>query len=292
MENAGGGVFLGSGGGRGGGGTGRGGAEDGRGGGGKGRGGGGTGRGGGGKGFGGGGKGRGGGGKGERMDDEERAFLDETQAWYGSGEGRDIDATILFHNLHGTRLHHAARYGRCSAIRWLLDHGANVEATTTSAGWTPLTFAVSYDLCDAAVLLLDAGARVDARDQNSCTALHRAARDSRIKMCKLLLSRGASLDARDWNALSYGQDPEAYARRYQSSHNAAFLADVRAAGGWSAYVAAPRSQLLALRRELPALRESGRASPSSARLYERLFSEVPEEIFIHAFEFWRSERDA
>ena len=110
-------------------------------------------------------------------------------------------------------------------------------------------------------------------------------------MCKLLLSRGASLDARDSTALSYGQDPEAYARRYHSSHNAAFLADVRAAGGWSAYVAAPRNQLLALRRELPTLRESGRASPSSVRLHERLFVEIPEDVFIHAFQFWRGERD-
>ncbi|KAH8044597.1 hypothetical protein JL721_12808 [Aureococcus anophagefferens] len=87
------------------------------------------------------------------------------------------------------------------------------------------------------------------------------------------------------------QDPEAHARRYDR-YVAACLADVRAAGGWAAYVAAPRSQLLALRRELPTLRESGRVSPSSVRLYERLFSEVPEEIFIHAVEFWRSERDA
>ena len=64
-----------------------------------------------------------------------------------------------------------------------------------------------------------------------------------------------------------------------------------AAGGWAAYVQVPRTQLLALRRELPALRESGRASPSSVRLHERLFVEIPEDVFIHAFQFWRGERD-
>ncbi|KAK7241884.1 spectrin binding protein [Aureococcus anophagefferens] len=234
-------------------------------------------------------------GKGERMDDEERVFLDEMRAWYGSGEGRDLDATILLPHWHGEvpRLHHAARYGWCSAIRWLLEHGADVEVTT-SGGATPLHFAAVYDRYDAAVLLLDAGACVDARDRSSYyTALHGAATNQQsVKLCKLLLSRGASLDALN----ASGQDPEAYARRVCAgglNPNAAdFLADVRAAGGWAAYVAEPRSQLRELRRELPALRASGRASPSSVRLYERLFSEVPEEIFIHAVEFWRSERDA
>ena len=110
-------------------------------------------------------------------------------------------------------------------------------------------------------------------------------------MCKLLLSRGASLDARDSTALSYGQDPEAYARRYHSSHNAAFLADVRAAGGWSAYVAAPRNQLLALRRELPTCFRTGPCSAPRAQARLFLDKRIPDDVFIHTLTFWRSERD-
>ena len=121
-----------------------------------------------------------------------------------------------------------------------------------------------------------------------------------LVICELLLRAGASID--DVNSRTDWQPDTSMEAALQQKAQPSddeqwlavkrFVADVRAAGGWSAYVAAPRSQLLALRRELPTLRESGRASPSSVRLYERLFSEVPEEIFIHAFEFWRSERDA
>ena len=219
-------------------------------------------------------------------DDEGVAFLEKTRAWYGSGEGRDLDAVIEYGGWDAPRLHHAACYGWCSAMRWLLDHGANVEATDPSKD-TPLHDAAYGVQYDAAVLLLDAGARVDAPDLQSRTALHLAASDGRREMCKLLVSRGASLDARS----RWGIDAEACSRFHNQLTTADFLAAVRAAGGWAAYVQVPRTQLLALRRELPALRESGRASPSSVRLHERLFVEIPEDVFIHAFQFWRGERD-
>ena len=73
----------------------------------------------------------------------------------------------------------------------------------------------------------------------------------------------------------------------------ALLRGVRAAGGWAAYVGVPRLELLALRRALPALRESGRASPSSVPAHERLFlrADVPDDVFSHILTFWRTSRD-
>ena len=106
-------------------------------------------------------------------------------------------------------------------------------------------------------------------------------------MCKLLVSRGASLDAiaREGNA-------EAYSRFHNQPTTADFLAAVRAAGGWAGYVDAPRKELLALRRQLPSLRERGRAAPSSSvSVHERLFVEVPDDVFVHAVSFWRGPRD-
>ena len=107
-------------------------------------------------------------------------------------------------------------------------------------------------------------------------------------MCKLLLSRGASLDARNSHA---GRDPEAIARFGACLNNAAFLAEVRAAGGWSAYVAAPRNQLLALRRELPT---RFRTAPCRERAQARLFLDprIPDDVFVHVLTFWRSARDS
>lgn len=103
------------------------------------------------------------------------------------------------------------------------------------------------------------------------------------------MSRGASLDA----LTESGQDPEARARE-KGSASADLLAEVRAAGGWRPYVDAPRAELLALRRELPSLRERGRASPSSSvPLHETLFlrADVPDDVFSHVLAFWRTPRD-
>ncbi|KAK7232651.1 spectrin binding protein [Aureococcus anophagefferens] len=107
-------------------------------------------------------------------------------------------------------------------------------------------------------------------------------------MCKLLLSRGASLDARN----NDGDDPESQARVYNYTTAADFLAAVRAAGGWLPWLNAPRKELIALRRRLPALRDRGRAAPaSSVRAHERLFLKTPDDVFSHVLAFWRSDRD-
>ena len=178
--------------------------------------------------------------------------------------------------------------GWCSAAKILLENGADVHLGWPSYGMTPLHIAATWDRRDAAVLLLDAGARVNDCDQHGWTALHFAAVNNSSKICKLLLSRGASLDAREAN----GRDPESRARAYGHTTIADLLAAVRAAGGWLPYVDAPRKELLALRQRLPALRDRGRAAPSSSvRAHERLFLKTPEDVFSHVLAFWRSDRD-
>ena len=249
----------------------------------------------------------------------EASFLEQTQAWHAGGAGRDLDAAVLlfsaaigatvepldlFHHedsessvdvvievddddvdieIHDgyTRLTFAASRGWCSSIKWLLENGADIDAG--EHGWTPLHAAAHLDKRDAAVLLLDAGARVDAPDVNRIAPLHGVAYSGNrdLEMCKLLLSRGASLEPRD----NSGQDAEALARRLGHMTMVDLLAAVRAAGGWAGYVDAPR-------RQLPSLRERGRAAPSSSvRVHERLFVEVPDDVFVHAVAFWRGPRD-
>ena len=188
-----------------------------------------------------------------------------------------------------TRLLYAcSRYSWCSAIKSLLELGADVNLGQPSEGRTPLHVAALSGCSDAVLLLLDAGARVNERTGCGRTALHFVAAVHSRKICKLLLSRGASLDARNHR----GENPEAQARAFRNPPAAAFLAAVRAAGGWLPYLNAPRKELLALRQRLPALRDRGRAAPSSSvRAHERLFLKTPDDVFSHVLSFWRSDRD-
>ena len=233
------------------------------------------------------------------MDAHESSFIDQAVRYHASGG--DLDAIVLMtRDEHGgvriencvsgaTRLYLAASHSWCSAINWLLKHGADVHlGWPGNFGMMPLHNAASENRCEPAGLLLDAGARVDDCDQSGLTALHFAAAHNHPTMCKLLLSRGASLDARNHD----GRDPEAWAQRCGSTTTAAFLAAIRAAGGWLPWLEAPRKELLALRQRLPALRDRGRAAPSSSvRAHERLFLDTPDDVFTSIVAFWRSERD-
>jgi len=198
-----------------------------------------------------------------------------------------------------TLLYYAVGSGWCPAITWLIKNGADVDAGEPRTGMTPLHRATrqhgDHDARDAdaaerlaPVLLLDAGARVDERDLAGMTALHYAVESENEETCKLILSRGASLDLLP----NYYFVPEA-ARNRRGKATADFLAEVRAAGGWDKYVHEPRADLLALRQQLPSLRERGRASPSTVRAHERLFlnTSLPDEVFSHILAFWRTSRD-
>jgi hypothetical protein len=238
------------------------------------------------------------------MDARERSFIEEAQRQVDSGRRVDALVDVYFEGDSvrienaadgATCLWYAARKGWCSAITWLLEQGADVNAGGPSRGWMPLHAAAHRGHLDAAVLLLDAGARVNARNRYGMSALHWA---GHTDMCKLLLSRGASLDVRN----NDGEDPEAYARRLGRTATVDLLAAVRAAGGWAAYARAPRVQLLMLR----ILCEQGRAvAPPGllARLFPRETerraslrsarntAELPKEVFWHIAQFWRSDRD-
>ena len=151
-----------------------------------------------------------------------------------------------------------------------------------SDGWTALHITAIGGFYELMCLLLDAGARVDVRSRELNTALHFVGPDHAYKSCELLLSRGAPYDIRNVR----GQDPETRLRQKGCDSAADLVADVRRAGGWAPYVAAPRAELLELRRALPTLRHT-----PSVPLLERLFKEVPDDVFTEVFAFWRSPRD-
>ena len=243
------------------------------------------------------------------MEPREQSFLDEVQRLHAAG--RDLNARCrifqqgddsvgvafsaaeaAWHEIQSL-LYFAAVNGWCSSIVWLLAHGADVNNNVdyrVKGESTALSGAARGNRLDALAILLDAGARVDDGDSCGWTALHKAASWDLVDMCKLLLSRGASLDARN---TYYDQDAEDIAEEFCKHTTRNLLAAVRAAGGWAAYVHAPRAALLALRRELPSLRDRGRAAPSSSvRVHERLFLDTPDDVFTSVLAFWRSDRDS
>jgi ankyrin repeat protein len=87
--------------------------------------------------------------------------------------------------------------GHC-CVRFLIELGADVNATN-NAGATPLLHLIrhrgSMDDFDA---LLKAGAKADIADNNGVTPLHLAAENSNLEMCKALLKvKGVNANAKD-----------------------------------------------------------------------------------------------
>lgn len=260
---------------------------------------------------------------------DDQIFLEELKRWYARGD-RDVSAVgpvDLDRVLTGTPLGLAARRGWCSAIDWLVKKGADVNKGDPIHMTTPLHLAVARNRFAAARRLLDAGADVNPPHQLQKTPLNFAADLGDFRMCRLLLSRGADSGICDRS----GRQPEETARRrvraardgeFKRSHwkNETQIAEqvhvllvaVREAGGWQAYLDAPRRELLAFRRQLPGLRQRANTPTVLERLFlafrrqlpgprrranaptvlERLFLEVPEDVFTHTLRFWRTDRDA
>lgn len=203
------------------------------------------------------------------------------EAWFARGVDPDAGDANGRHLLN-----HAAEYGHCGAIAVCLRFGCDVNARLP--GWAPLHNAAARGREDALAALLAAGADVDAVDLYGTTAVMDAAARGRARAVRRLLAAGARVDT--VNGL--GRDALACARGFSApggAETAALLSAVASAGGWRAYLAAPRKRLLALR----ALCVSGRASPPAGdALYGALFSDrVPAGVAAVVFAFWRTDRD-
>lgn len=95
-------------------------------------------------------------------------------------------------------LHNAAWNGHVETVRFLLNHGADVNAVRQAAStnaWTPLHFTAENDQLECARLLVDAGANINATDQFGQTPLFLAL-DEMVSpnVAKLLIERGADLE--------------------------------------------------------------------------------------------------
>lgn len=70
-----------------------------------------------------------------------------------------------------TPLHRASYGGHKDCVKYLLKHGANIEAKTTDE-WTPLHCAVRWNNVEVAEYLIKQGADINAKSEGGNTPLH------------------------------------------------------------------------------------------------------------------------
>ena len=107
---------------------------------------------------------------------------------------------------HLTALHYAAMNARTKVLEFLIDSGADVNATDTKGGFSPLHWAVINDQpflfheerVDACIeALVRGGGKINAKDFNQATPLHFAARMDNHALVDTLMRLGADPNETD-----------------------------------------------------------------------------------------------
>jgi hypothetical protein len=95
----------------------------------------------------------------------------------------------------------AAMHDRIDTMRFLLEHGANINQCDY-AGWTPLHASIESGAFEAACWLIRYGANVTIQDKEGNTPMNRVSRfDDRraAQLVDLLVQRGGNVNAADYN---------------------------------------------------------------------------------------------
>jgi ankyrin repeat protein len=101
-------------------------------------------------------------------------------------DGASVDALDTRTARNGRRaLNWAAINNRVDAIRWLLAHGAPIEAVNLT-GFTALHHAAEYGSVDATRVLLAAGADAKHTNYDGVTPLARARQEGHVDVAELL----------------------------------------------------------------------------------------------------------
>ncbi|XP_065663244.1 uncharacterized protein LOC100201352 isoform X4 [Hydra vulgaris] len=105
-------------------------------------------------------------------------------------------------NYGRTPLHVAASVNYSAMVKWLVENGANIHATTFNENQTPLHFASKYNSVNSIVRLLELGAKVDAQDYKERTPLYLAAETCCEEASRILLEHGAPAGVYDDSGMS------------------------------------------------------------------------------------------
>lgn len=118
--------------------------------------------------------------------------------------------------LGATPLHWACAYEQKEIASFLIQQGADVNASTES-GWTPLHTACARQRCDILPLLIQSGADVNATSQFNITPMHLSAEFDQVSRARLLIKAGAHLSSMTVNGdtviqalISHGSESTLY----------------------------------------------------------------------------------
>lgn len=123
-------------------------------------------------------------------------------AWNGDlgamkkGLDRGVDVDLPESATEDTPLMGAAAIGNEKTVRFLLEHGANVNRANAK-GWTPVMWAAALGRDGTLSQLIAAGAKLDVPNDSGQTPLMLAAANGKTGAVKLLVVAGADKGARD-----------------------------------------------------------------------------------------------
>jgi ankyrin repeat protein len=98
--------------------------------------------------------------------------------------------------LERTPLLAASGHGLIDVVRWLLDHGANVESRGVYL-WTSIMLAAANGRLEVVQMLLEHGVHINSASEHGYTSLGRAASSGYVEIVRLLLQHGADIDVQD-----------------------------------------------------------------------------------------------
>lgn len=95
-------------------------------------------------------------------------------------------------------LHYTVEYGTCDMLQYLLEQFPEFDVNQRNLSWcTPLHIAVKRENYELVKFLLQKGADIQATTVEKQTALHFAAHSGSVEITKLLLGKGAKVDVYD-----------------------------------------------------------------------------------------------
>ncbi len=97
---------------------------------------------------------------------------------------------------HMNLLHYCIDYNKDKFARFLVTHGANVNAPDKEDKWTPLMYAIQKQNLKMAKFLLEKGASVDYKDEDGFTPLSVAVDSNNREFVSLILKYKPQIDVR------------------------------------------------------------------------------------------------